>query len=183
MKVSLEWKEAKKMILDKIQKTNPGVTDINIEGLITIDAANKLINKSTDGITTISHAGGMPNEQPMFAGPNSPDMVALVRSLQLVVDDGRNLTIKFHKGKNKDMTFELTKGLETRCQYCGYIAMSDTDIRDHEKTYHKDILAALREKDKKQLEKATQIQRKKVQEHDDEVRPTKGAWRKPSDKS
>ncbi len=182
MKVNLDWKDAKKMLLDEIQKKNPGVTDINIEGLITIEAANELINKSTDGMTSISHASGMPTEQPMFAGPNSPDMVALVRSLQVVVDDGRNLTIKFLKGKNKGMTFELTKGLETRCDYCGYIAMSDTDVREHEKTYHKDILEALRKKEKNQLAKAAKTQKEKVQKHDAEVRPT-STWRKPSDKS
>lgn len=198
-KMLIDAEEAKKVLLDHYKKSNPDVTEIVIEGLITISEANKLLSVEPGRVTKISPATTAPVPLPEVVNasddvfdrpgqiveklspqapiPNDPEMIALVQRLQQVTDDGRILHIKYLTGPNKGYDFELTKGLESRCTWCGYVAMSDKDLGDHKNQFHKEVVAEEKRLHQIQLDKAKQDKQQKIQEHDAES-GGRGSWGK-----
>ena len=184
----IDAEEAKEVLLEHYKKSNPDVTEIVIEGLISIAEANKLLADVTkpgsvvlEPIITKSvptpevvNAGAPVFDRPQdiveklsppAPGPGDPAMIALVQSLQTVIDDGRILNIKYHKGPNKGYGFELTKGLESRCTWCGYIAMSDKDLGEHKKTFHKEIVSQEKAVEQEKLSSARAEKQARLEEH------------------
>lgn len=196
-KMLIDADEAKEILLEHYRKTNPDVTEIVIEGWITISEANVLLKKqqipggskvSVQPVTvpetvnasdvTFDRPGEIVEKlSPPAPVPTDPAMITLVRSLQIVTDDGRILHIEYLKGPNKGHVFELTKGLESRCTWCGYVAMSDKDLGEHKQTFHKDVVAEEKRIHQAQLDKAKKEKQEKIQEHD-ATRGGRGRWGK-----
>lgn len=175
MKAVIPIEEAKQKLLELYQANNPDITEIHIEGMLGIDEVNKLLTEAKEDATVkvskIPKPASMPDVSVTIPGdppirdkpqdvldysdlPSSddPEMVTLARSLQTVIDDGRMYTIRWHKGPNAGTSLELTKGLETRCDHCPYIASSEKDVDNHADVYHKEHIKRKKEYDAKQLQ-------------------------------
>ena len=137
--------------------------------MLTIDETNELLKKSTSGNVEISKVGGQPvpkKEEPVVAPPppDVEEMMKLAASLQNVVDEGNDYSVKYLKGKNKGFTWTVSKGLANQCIYCPYIAMDDKDQNTHKKTYHKEQYKAEKEKEKRQIEIAKKQKAERIAE-------------------
>lgn len=162
MKAVVSLEEAKAKLLELYQKNNPDITEIEIEGIPELGHGQR-ISKETDTVfPTADVATVTPIVEP--PPPDVEEMMKLAASLQNVVDEGTTYSVKYLKGRNKGITWTVSKELVNQCRYCPYIAMDDNDQQTHRKTYHKEQWKAERDKEQRQLEIAKQQKQERIEQ-------------------
>ena len=161
MKAIVTMEEAKQKLLELYQAKNPDITEIVIEGAMSIKEADKIVSRATDGMVSITEVKPTPADIPI---PEPSEMMKLAASLQQVIDEGPSWSIKYLKGRNKGIVWGVSKNLANHCPYCPFIAMDDNDQNTHNKTYHKEQWNAEKQKDKEQLQIAKAGAAKRVED-------------------
>lgn len=196
-KMVLSYEEAEEILVKKLQEKNPDVTGVVIEGMFSEKEVNKLLAEANKGamvsvssrtpigkkpLPTSSEPEPQP-EGPRDPQPTDPEMQQLVQSLQLVTESGnmQDWEIKFLKGKNTNLIFTISKGLEKQCEYCGYFGLTAVDVEEHQKVYHKNQWKARQAKEKELMDKSRKVAQEKVASQ--AVEPAQPRWGKGRDKS